>query len=83
MTELWSLVIVLLHDRISFSFSASCLPGMYFVDDDCKNCPVGFYQEEAGQFSCKACPVSQTTAKVGQISKDSCVCKLPKRLHYY
>ncbi|XP_052805279.1 uncharacterized protein LOC128234798 isoform X2 [Mya arenaria] len=53
-----------------------CQTGSFFSllsgDQSCVGCPVGFFQDDVGQFSCKACPQSLTTENLGSVSQNDC-----------
>ncbi|CAH1793745.1 unnamed protein product [Owenia fusiformis] len=52
----------------------SCDPGQYFdkTSDSCEKCPIGFYQQDEGQFFCWPCPVDKTTAENGTVNASQC-----------
>ncbi|GFR99359.1 Pol polyprotein [Elysia marginata] len=51
-----------------------CLLGQFYstVTSTCQSCPLGFYQDQTGQFQCKPCPVGETTGQVASTSIVSC-----------
>lgn len=60
---------------ISYCFS-KCFSGQYYdivESRQCKDCPLGFYQDQLGAFSCKPCAYDRTTARTGASSPDACV----------
>nr|CDJ95186.1 C-type lectin and Low density lipoprotein-receptor and CUB and Sushi SCR CCP and EGF calcium-binding and Coagulation factor 5 8 type and Hyalin and GCC2 GCC3 and EGF domain containing protein [Haemonchus contortus] len=53
-----------------------CLPcpvGSVNVNNTCVRCPLGSYQDEAGQLACKACPDGTFTQYQGAHSQRSCL----------
>ncbi|EPB80398.1 hypothetical protein ANCCEY_00495 [Ancylostoma ceylanicum] len=53
-----------------------CLPcpvGSVNVNNTCVKCPLGSYQDEAGQLACKACPEGTYTQYEGAHSQRSCL----------
>lgn len=54
-----------------------CQPGTYSATglQTCISCPVGTYQEYAGNVSCNVCPNGTTTENVGTVSDEDCVGK--------
>ncbi|CAJ0600817.1 unnamed protein product [Cylicocyclus nassatus] len=53
-----------------------CLPcpvGSVSVNNSCVKCPLGSYQDEAGQVACKSCPEGTYTQFEGSHSEKSCL----------
>ena len=67
-----------------FSVSANCFPGQYYntIAKECRECPVGFYQPEQGQFFCVACEYNKVTSSTGSIGSARCVCEYCKKNNF-
>ncbi|XP_039096126.1 thyroglobulin [Hyaena hyaena] len=50
-----------------------CPEGSYFQKETCVPCPIGFYQEQAGNVACVPCPMGRTTISAGAFSHTHCV----------
>lgn len=52
----------------------SCPVGQYFsyANNNCMPCPLGYYQDQTGQFSCKPCSAGFTTEFTGTNSSSLC-----------
>ncbi|XP_048248139.1 uncharacterized protein LOC124151774 isoform X1 [Haliotis rufescens] len=63
---------------------AVCRAGHFYhsVAGRCELCPLGEYQNEAGQTSCKSCPPGQSTEATGTIDPEDCayLCRLGEEL---
>ncbi|MEE6463075.1 hypothetical protein FKM82_005772 [Ascaphus truei] len=57
----------------TFGGCVICPPGSYFQDEDCTECPAGFYQDQAGSNACLKCPPGKTTAYYGAFNRSHCV----------
>ncbi|CAG2241797.1 unnamed protein product [Mytilus edulis] len=51
-----------------------CAPGTYLLKaaEECKECAIGYYQDEEYQASCKQCPTGMSTEDVGSSSLADC-----------
>ncbi|XP_060568832.1 uncharacterized protein LOC132727392 [Ruditapes philippinarum] len=58
----------------SSSCKTSCPIGQYFDNNrnNCQLCPIGYYQDEVGQFRCKGCNAGETTKETGATSIQQC-----------
>ncbi|XP_047133368.1 uncharacterized protein LOC100208285 isoform X1 [Hydra vulgaris] len=54
------------------SCKVKCLFGAYLENNECKDCPIGFYKETAGFEKCQPCALGLTTKKTGAVTKDQC-----------
>ena len=43
-----------------------CMAGMYWKNETCEGCALGFYKPLPGNDSCIMCPATQTTMESGQ-----------------
>lgn len=55
------------------SFAVPCPPGHFFMNNSCKACPSGTFQDEPGQTACKICPEATFTEHDGVQSPDQCL----------
>jgi hypothetical protein len=68
---------------VLFCLPASCPIGQYFDNNrnGCQLCPIGYYQDEVGQFRCKGCNAGETTKETGATSIQQCSGKLFNPYH--
>ncbi|CAC5361884.1 unnamed protein product [Mytilus coruscus] len=53
---------------------SGCAPGTHLLKaaEECKDCAIGYYQDEEYQASCKQCPTGMSTEDVGSSSLSDC-----------
>lgn len=60
---------------IGLNFVESCVSGSYYnlTTGFCQQCPLGYFQENSGNFHCSPCNVDKSTAYIGSKQRSSCV----------
>ena len=54
--------------------------GWYADDNECIECPIGYYRDNYITPECDKCPEGMTTVKNGSWSLDNCTGKIPRLL---
>ena len=50
----------------------TCKAGFYLNNEQCEECPIGFYKQLEGNSNCTSCPENATTEALGAVVEKQC-----------